>query len=257
MCGRYIIVSDNKILTERFDAQMALKLNLAPNYNASVGQLLPVITQEQPNEICMMEFGLTPFWAKKKMYLFNARSEGENNKENTSNYHGGFLIINKPAFRKPIRRQKCLVLSDAFIEGSLAAGLDKPYLIYPINKKPFAMAGIYDVWQGAGQATYHSFAIITTYPNALMHKIGHHRCPVILSPEDEKKWLSDVPLNEITPMLHSPKLTQWTAYPISSAIKNINNNDPKYLQPQGDLLVPITLLQQNFFIHIEGMKEKN
>ena len=38
------------------------------------------------------------------------------------------------------------VIADAFIEGSYAEGLDKPHLVY-LYRRPFAFAGIWDVWK--------------------------------------------------------------------------------------------------------------
>ena len=52
------------------------------------------------------------------MYLFNARAEGDRNNENNEFYSGAKGIITKPSFRKPIRSQRCLVIADAFYEGS-------------------------------------------------------------------------------------------------------------------------------------------
>ena len=50
------------------------------------------------------------------MYLFNARAEGDHNKENNENYSGAKGIITKPSFRKPIRSQRCLVLLMPFMK---------------------------------------------------------------------------------------------------------------------------------------------
>ena len=71
--------------------------------------MAPIVTQEEPEHLTMSMFGLTPQWAKKKTYWFNARAEGDRNKENDPRYLGAQGIIEKPAFRKAIRSQRCLV----------------------------------------------------------------------------------------------------------------------------------------------------
>ena len=48
----------------------------------------------------MFQFGFTPFWAKKKMYVVNARSEGDYNKENDPLYTGAKGIITKASKSK-------------------------------------------------------------------------------------------------------------------------------------------------------------
>ncbi len=78
------------------------------------------------NQLQLFRFGFTPFWAKRKMYFFNARSEGDYNKENDPNYTGSLGIVNKPAFRLSIRKKRCRIIADAFIEGPKKEKLSKP-----------------------------------------------------------------------------------------------------------------------------------
>ena len=109
MCGRYILVQKIEVLEKRFNVTVPADFDFKPSYNISPGKYAPVITSENPRELQLFQFGMTPFWAKKKMYLFNARAEGDKNKGNSRDYHGGKDIIIKPAFRKPIRSQRCLI----------------------------------------------------------------------------------------------------------------------------------------------------
>ena len=186
-------------------------------------------------KIQLFKFGFTPFWAKKQFYTFNARSEGDQNKENDPSYKGSMGIIQKPMFRHAIRSQRCLVIVDAFIEGPQKEKLSKPYLIYMRDKvRPFALAGIWDSWTNKNTGeVISSFAIITTTANELLQKIGHHRSPVILSKEDEESWLSDLPLSDITSLLKPYPSDKMNAYPISADIKNPRNKDFELLKPIG------------------------
>ncbi|HRG57478.1 MAG TPA: SOS response-associated peptidase [Bacteroidia bacterium] len=239
MCGRYVVVQKWEELEKSFHA---LPINITEpyiaNYNVGPGSYAPVVLFENGcNKIVNMQFGLTPFWAKKKMYLFNARAEGDGNENDDTNYTGGKGIIAKPAFRKPIREQRCLVIANAFMEGPKNEKLSKPFLCYLRNRESFCMAGIYDTHkdQTSGEITQ-SFAIITTVANDLMQKIGHHRSPVILGQNDEMKWLESTNLAEITSMLKPYSASLMNAYPIDAAIKNQKNNAPEFLKPIGDPL---------------------
>lgn len=216
--------------------------------------MAPVITSDKPKELQFFQFGLTPSWAKKKMYLFNARSEGDGNKENDPNYTGGKGIISKPSFRKPIRSQRCLIIADAFIEGSTKEGLDKPFVVYLKQRRPFALAGIFDRWTNheTGEIV-ESFAIITTTPNQLLQKIPHHRSPVILAERDEKRWLMAEHLNEITGMLEPYPSEEMNAYPVSPRIKNPRNNGRDLIEPIGERLEPETEALIKTQIKLEGM----
>lgn len=241
MCGRYIVVQTVEQIEKRFNVKVREPEKLKNNYNLGVGQYAPVITNDKSTEVQFFQFGLTPIWAKKPMYLFNARSEGKSNESNDPSFTGGKDIINMPSFRKPIRSQRCLVIASAFIEGSKDEGLDKPYVIYlKDNKRPFALAGIWDTWKN--QETLqelNSFSIITTTANALLQTIGHHRMPVIIDESEERTWLNnDTPLSHITSMMYMYNHELMNAYPVSPAIKSPKNNYKELLDPVGQRIYP-------------------
>lgn len=256
MCGRYAVVTKVKVIEERFGVKATEEVKPTPN--VGVGMKAPVITQQDPKLLQLFTFGLTPSWAKKPMYLFNARSEGDHNTTDDPRYHGAKGIIEKPAFRKAIRSQRCLVVADAFMEGPKDVGLDKPYLFYLRNgRRPFCFAGIWEEWIHPEKGTsLSSFAIITAPANALVAKIGHHRSPVILSEHEEKLWLDgSLPLADITSMLHAPVDEEMNAYPISSEIKNIKHQEFALLMPQGERLRPEYNIEIEREIELFGMGE--
>ena len=232
MCGRYVIVSKVKEIETKFNA--TAEFSIEPNYNVSAGAKVPVITNEHPSKIQALHFGFSPSFAAKKMYVINARAEGDHNKENHPDFNGAKGIIKKPFFRKAIRSQRCLVIADAFIEGTTTKKLDEPHLVYLSNQqKPFAFAGIYDHWlEPTTGHTYSSFAVITCPPNELMGKLPHHRMPVILNPSDYSTYLAgDTPLAEVTSLLQPYSAKLMNAFKISNEIKNPKNNRKSLLEP--------------------------
>ena len=239
MCSRYILVITFEQIRKRFELPLEA-IAITPNYNISAGQFAYVITDEKSNEIQLFKFGLTPFWAKREMLIINARSEGDYNKEDYPDFKGAKGIILKPAFRKPIRSQRCLVLASAFIVGPVYGGLSKPFLVYLRNhKSPFAMAGIWDTWLNPATLEYiNTFSIITTTANSLIKKIGNNRMPVILADNEEKKWLkTDTELSHITRMLNRYDSKLMNAYPIDPRIKDLAANDKNLIQPVGEKLL--------------------
>lgn len=255
MCGRYVVVSKLKVIEKRFRVQPLPTDLFHPSPNISIGNYGPVITNQDPNQLQLFQFGLTPFWAKKPTYFFNARSEGDYNKENDIHYSGSMGIIQKPAFRHAIRQKRCLIVVDAFIEGSKKDRLNKPYLIYMREaQRPFALAGIWDNWTNKETGEIiHSFAIITTVANDLLQKIGHHRSPVILSQEHESEWLSDIPLSEVTSLLRPYPAEELNAYPISPEIKNPKSKDFDLLKPIGERIYPEYDYEIYEQLKLEGM----
>ena len=256
MCGRYVLVQKTEVLERRFNVTVAADFDFQPSYNISPGKKAPVITSQNPRQLQLFRFGLTPFWARKPMFLFNARAEGNRNKENDPDFKGAKDIINKPAFRKPIRSQRCLIPADAFIEGTTNEGLSKPFLVYLTEKqRPFSFAGLYDVWinPDTGEEVK-SFAIITTTANELMKKIPHHRSPVILFPSQEQQWLNNkTPLSDVTAMLKPYPSDLMNAYPVSPEIKNPRNDHAGLIQPRGQRLQDELMIKTRRELRLQGM----
>ena len=256
MCGRYILIQKAEVLEKRFGVLVPDSISLNPSYNISPGKFAPVITNDHPHEIQLFRFGMTPSWMSKPTMLINARAEGDHNSDNNPAYTGAKGIITKPAFRKPIRSQRCLIPADAFIEGPEKEKLNKPFVVYLRNHvRPFAFAGIWDCWKSPQTSELiYSFAIITTVANEVTQKIQHHRSPVILHREDEKKWLSNtLPLSDLTQLLVPYPGELMNAYPIAPTIKNPGADDPGLIHPAGQRIMPETFISGTREVRITGM----
>ena len=256
MCGRYVLVQKVELIEKRFNVKAPEGFNYKPSYNIAPGSQAPVITNENPTQLELFRFGMTPFWAKKPLLLINARTEGDSNQKNDPAYSGSKGIITKPSFRKPIRSQRCLVLADCFIEGTTKEKLSKPYVVYlKDGERPFAFAGIWDTWvnHDTGEII-RSFAIITTTANELLQKIPHHRSPVILPRSLEQAWINnDIPLSDVTGMLRPFPSELMNAYPIDPAVKNPRANGPHLLKPIGQRLAPEYDVHKTDDLNLQGM----
>lgn len=180
MCGRFVQIIDIDLFVKRFGVSRPEDRSIELNYNVAPGDLAYVITNDKPNELQTFQFGLTPSWAKKPMYLINARAEGDLNPQNNINYSGEAGIIRKAAFRTAIRSQHCLVIANAFYEGPAKEKLNKPHLIQRKDEEVFTFAGIWDTWVNdrTGEVS-NTFSVITTVANEATQQIGHPRPPVI------------------------------------------------------------------------------
>jgi putative SOS response-associated peptidase YedK len=255
MCGRFVQIISIEKIAQRFGAKALTADKEANLVNIAPGDYAYVITNKGTAEIKKMRFGLNPSWSQKPMYLFNARAEGDNNSTNDPSFNGEMGIFQKPAFKKPIRSQRCLVMANAFIEGPENVGLDQPYALYLKDKEPFAMAGIWDTWIDplTGKET-ESFAIVTTTANSLLQKIPHHRSPLVLMPEDEHKWLNpSLPLAEVLQLLKPYAGEMMMAEPISVAIKDPKNKDASLLIPLGPQITSASDVQITKDVTRKGM----
>jgi putative SOS response-associated peptidase YedK len=235
MCGRFVQIVDIDLFVNRFGVKQIEDHVLNSNYNVAPGDLAYVITNDKSSEIQAFQFGLTPSWATEQKYVFNARAEGDFNKENDVNYSGEMGIKNKPFFRTPIKSKRCLVLANGYIEGPEKEKLDKPFHIQKKNGEVFCFAGIWDTWvNNTTGEVVNSFSIITTVANPITKEIGHHRSPVILDKNDEKKWLDDkLPIDDVLRLLKPHPVDDYKFEPISIRVKTKTNKGP-------DVLIPIS-----------------
>ena len=256
MCGRYILIQKAEVLEKRFGVKVSDTIHFSPSYNIGPGKYAPVITNDHPFEIQLFRFGLIPSWMTKSGLFINARAEGDHNSDNDPAYSGAKGIITKPAFRKPIRTQRCLIPADAFIEGPEKEKLNKPYVVYLRDKvRPFAFAGIWDTWKNPEtEEIINSFAIITTVANVVMQRIQHKRSPVILHQSDERRWLSNsLPLSDVTRLLHPYPGDLMNAYPIAPTIKNPLADDPGLIHPAGERIMTETVIRSSQQTRLTGM----
>jgi putative SOS response-associated peptidase YedK len=215
MCGRNSLFIEQGDLEARFDAEVVTDGGYTPRYNIAPGDGLEVITNETPDEIDRYHWGLIPFWADEpEEGIINARSETADEKR---------------VFEQAWESRPCLVLSSGFYEWKAQNGGPKqPYRIYREADPAFAMAGLWDVWEGDGESIP-CVTILTTEPNELMQPI-HDRMPVVLPQEAESEWLSSGPDARKRFCQPYPD-DDMTTYEISTRVNNPDNDDPRVIEP--------------------------
>ena len=197
------------------------RLNLAPTQDA-------VVAVQASGDVRLeaMRWGLIPPWARDKSIgakLANARAE---------------TIDEKPSFRQPFRRRRCLLPVDGYYEWESRPSGKQPVYYSMRDGDLFCLAGLWEIWTtpeqtdepelpglGLGQVeaeTLHTFTVVTTAPNRLVKRV-HDRMPVIVHPADYGNWLSpeskaadlkrllrpfdDEPMQEhyVTPLMNNPR----------------------------------------------------
>ena len=222
MCGRFSFSPSDKIIEDRFNIKVINSI-YKQRYNCAPSQNLAVISNEAPGNLSFYKWGLIPFWAKDKSIgnkLINARAE---------------TITEKPSFKNSLKQKRCLVLSDGFYEWRKLGKEKVPYRITLSDDSLFAMAGIWDVWKNSEGETIKSFSIITTEANELMQDI-HHRMPVILNPEDERKWISEIAVNDALKLLNPYPSELMKYFEVSKLVNSPINDSPEIMIPVNKLL---------------------
>ncbi len=222
MCGRYSLTSPTEAVRRLFDfpelPNLAVRVNIAPSQDVAAVRLGEGGASER--HFAWLRWGLIPSWAKESGIgnrMINARAE---------------TIAEKPAFRAAFRRRRCLIPADGFDEWKTERGRKQPYRIALEGGAPFAFAGLWERWEGSGEAgVVESCTIVTTEANARLKAI-HHRMPVILAPEAYVAWLDPATPGAEAQALLRPAPSEWfTAYLVSPMINSPANDDPALIEP--------------------------
>jgi putative SOS response-associated peptidase YedK len=217
MCGRYSFSAPK----EKIKAQLGdidTGVNLRESFNIAPTQHAYVITNDAPQRLQYITWGLIPHWSndgKNTGRLINARAEG---------------IAVKPSFRLPIRQRRCLVLADSFYEWRLEGNHKTPYRIFLKNGDLMLLGGIWDIWYH-GDYGLKSFSIITTAPNLEIAPV-HDRMPLVFSDRTQQElWLSDIPLDQVLSMLLPPEDGLFSMYPVTDMVNSVKNDGPELHNP--------------------------
>lgn len=231
MCFTIEVHLTRKAIENRFHVDTSALYDFDFNYfyKAFNNPLLPVISMEQPSQVRLMEWGLIPGWARDRKHAelirkgtYNARAES---------------IHEKPSFREPFQRTRCLVIAHGFYEWQLVNGVKIPWYIRLKNKEAFAFAGLYDSWRDPeGSEELQTFSIVTTTANPLMEKIHNtkKRMPVILSPDQEGKWIDgDLSIHQASKLLNPLDEILIHAHTISNQVSRgqVNPQDQDLIKP--------------------------
>jgi putative SOS response-associated peptidase YedK len=192
---------------------------LTPRYNIAPTQPVAVVTSSIERKVEIFQWGLIPSWSKDPSMgsrMINARAE---------------TVHEKPAFRAPFARKRCLILADGFYEWKQLEKNKQPYYIQLASGNPFAFAGLWDHWTSPEGDERLTCTIITCEPNELMSQL-HNRMPVIFDKTTMWDWLDpEAPPIALKAMLAPYASDAMTAYPVSRAVNRPANDSPECIQP--------------------------
>lgn len=211
MCGRFAIYQTDQTLEDYYDVK--LKANIEDNYNISPHANIPVIIQENDENIFkIMRWGIVPNWSKDNQTgLFNARAE---------------TIAQKPSFKKSFESRRCIIPASGFYEWHMTT--KQPYYIKP-KSGYLSFAGIWDVWKSDEGDIIQTCAIITKNPNKKIAEI-HTRMPVMLEMGDIKTWFGKNNIDILENLLMNTKGTEIELRTVSTQVNNSSHSGTELIK---------------------------
>lgn len=215
MCGRFVQYTLFPIIRTEFQLTSA-PVELSPRYNIAPTQEVPTVMGGGGNRLVMCRWGLVPHWAKDLSIgsrMINARAE---------------TLAEKPSFKGPFRRQRCLVVADGFYEWQKSEEGKVPVYIRLKNSRPMGFAGLYDRWRSPAGEEITSCTIVTTAPNSLLAQV-HSRMPAIVAPDQRDLWLDPdtVGPEKLAPLLAPYPSGEMEFWPVSRRVNSPANDGPE------------------------------
>jgi putative SOS response-associated peptidase YedK len=234
MCARYSAAKDLADFARFFNFVCRVAF-FAPRYNIAPRQQAPVIVLDHFQPVLkLMRWGLIPPWAKDESIgdkLINARAE---------------TIFEKPSFRKPMERQRCLIPADGFYEWQEQKHELTPFRFTMRDNSFFCFAGIYEKWirppksggfdfgdldEPPPSQVVETFSIITTTANKMVAAI-HDRMPVIVHPDHWLWWIDERRDGEAVKFMLRPYPPEgMDCYRVSKLVNNARNDSPDCTKP--------------------------
>jgi putative SOS response-associated peptidase YedK len=239
MCGRFVTASSPALIAERFDVDDVTVTHIEPQYNiAPRAQVMVVRQREDRRVLSQLRWGLVPSWAKDPSMgdrMINARAEG---------------IAEKPAYRRPFAKKRCIIPADGFYEWKVIAPpttpkgrpRKQPMFIHRRDGEPLAFAGLWDVWKvpdgadvpdGVGDDGWlRSCSIVTTRANGLLAPV-HDRMPVLLPESAWARWLDpqEHDVDTLAELLLPAPDDVLELWPVSPAVNKADNDGPELVDP--------------------------
>ncbi len=212
MCGRFAFYSPHEAVQDIFGVSFPAPLE--PHYNVAPTRFIVTLRAGSEDlEPALLKWGLVPSWAKDPAIgnrMINARSE---------------TAHEKPSFRAAFRRRRCVILADGFYEWHSENGRKTPYYISMPDRRPFAMAGLWEHWNGTDGAELQTCTILTTQANHVMRPL-HDRMPVILSPDNVRRWCGAVCDDSAVARQQLGNVTNdaLVFWPVSTVVNNPRND---------------------------------
>jgi len=240
MCGRYATTKSAAALVDEFDVAAPPDEELGPDYNvAPTVKVYAVVERgdDAVRSLRVVRWGLVPSWAKDPSIgsrMINARVE---------------TAAEKPAFRRAFAKRRAILPAAGYYEwytpddpdapkGRNGKPVKQPYFIRPADGSSLAMAGLYEFWRDPTRAADDPLAwlvsatILTTTATDDLGRI-HDRAPLLVPRTDFGRWLDPSVTDPagLADLLVPAAPGLLEAYPVSTQVNSVRNNDPSLLDP--------------------------
>ncbi len=198
-------------------------------YNLPALGLVPVVRYDhraRHRQLDLIRWGITPDW-----------HAADQHPERRIAVRGDYVMDDKD-WRPTLRRRRCLIVVEGYIEWRTVSHQYEPHAVARADGQPMLIAGLWGAWRSAEDDAdwLRSCALVTTSGNDTIKRIGRHRMPLILEPQDVPIWLGESPASDyriklmMTNTVGADLLRIW---PVGDAVNSAEADAPECLAPIG------------------------
>jgi putative SOS response-associated peptidase YedK len=219
MCARITLTTTTTEIVDLFGLSYDLSQSRPQRYNIAPSQAIPVVrVANGKRELADLRWGLIPHWADnpKTGGFVNARAE---------------TVTEKPAFRDPFHRRRCLVPADGFYEWKHVGKKKHPYFFRKAGGGLLAYAGVWDTWNGP-DGPVETVAVLTVPANDLVKPL-HDRMPAIITEDHFAEWLDpkESRAAKLLPLLVPYPVEKMESWAVSERVNTATEDEPALLLP--------------------------
>ncbi len=226
MCGRFTLKTPAPAVAKAFGLadvpELDARYNIAPTQGVAV-----IRAGAEGRRLDLLRWGLIPAWVKdlkQAPTLVNARVD---------------TLLEKPSFRGAFRARRCLIPADGFYEWKTIGGKKQPMYFSMNDGAPFALAGLWERWEGPDGSVIESCTTLTTDPNSVVAQV-HDRMPVILPAEAYGLWLDPrmTDPQRVMGLLGPYPAEAMQVHPVSPKVNAASAEGPDCVVPVDELAPP-------------------
>lgn len=198
--------------------------------NGFVHPDLPFVTNDRPDALQVLSWGLVPRWVKDAASADDIRTKTLNARAET--------LFEKPSFRDAAKHRRGLLPVNGFVEWRHDGAVKQPYLVRAASHHLLTLGCVWEEWtcRGTGEVR-RTFSIVTTEANQLLGWVHNakQRMPVVIPPVARRLWLSDADREAVTTLMRPLDEGLLEAVAIDRTVSRVkvNMDHPELLDPLG------------------------